>query len=127
SFRDPANQVFYAGDEVLRGLRGPAVDDWRALAGSGFFPQSVARGQICRTEEVGPDAGFELVLRHERIPFISHPYEWTFSMLRDAALLHLEILLAALAEGMTTKDGTAYNIQWRGTVPTFIDVGSFER
>ena len=35
------------------------------------------------------------VLRHERIPFVSYPYEWTFSMLKDAALLQLDLLLAA--------------------------------
>jgi len=35
-------------------------------------------------------------LEHERIPFVSYRYEWTFSMLRDAALVHLDLLLAAL-------------------------------
>lgn len=130
SFRDPANQVFYADGEVLRGLRGPAVEDWRALAATEFFPRLVGEGKICATEPVGPAAehhGFEMVLRHEKVPFISYPYEWTFSMLRDATLLHLEILDAALAEKLTTKDGSAYNLQWRGTAPTFIDIGSFER
>jgi SAM-dependent methyltransferase len=140
SFRDPANQVFYAGGEVCRGLRGSAVDDWRALAASGFFSRMVEQGAICATDEVAagegaadaPDASaasahFDLVLRHERIPFVSYPYEWTFSMLRDAALLHLDLLRASVAEGLITKDGSAYNLQWRGSRPTFIDVGSFER
>jgi predicted RNA methylase len=128
SFRDPSNQIFYAGGEVLRGLRGTAVDDWRALAATGFFSRFVDEGKICATEPVAEaHGGFELTLRHERIPFISYPYEWTFSMLRDAAQLHLEVLAAALAEGTTTKDGSAYNLQWRGATPTFIDVGSFER
>lgn len=129
SFRDPANQVFYVDGEVRRGLRGSAVADWQALAGSDFFTRLTAQGQICPTGEVpgpAPDP-FDLVLWHERIPFVSHPYEWSFAMLRDAALLHLDILLAALAEGMITKDGSAYNLQWRGAAPVFIDVGSFER
>jgi SAM-dependent methyltransferase len=128
SFRDPGNQVFYAGGEVRRGLRGPAVADWQALAATGFFGRLVEAGKLCATEPVQPgDPGFELTLRHQKVPFISYPYEWTFSMLRDAALLHLEILAAALAERMTLKDGTAYNLQWHGTAPTFIDIGSFER
>lgn len=129
SFRDQANQVFYVDGEVRRGLRGPAVADWEALASSDFFTQATAQGQICPTRQVpGPASdGFDLVLWHERIPFISYPYEWTFSMLRDAALLHLELLLAAVPEGLITKDGSAYNLQWRGTAPVFIDVGSFER
>jgi ribosomal protein L11 methylase PrmA len=48
-------------------------------------------------------------------------------MLQDAALLHLELLQAALAEDVIIKDGTAYNMQWVGSRPVFIDVTSFER
>ncbi|HYN92840.1 MAG TPA: methyltransferase [Pilimelia sp.] len=132
SFRDPANRVFYSGGDVLRGLGAEAVEDWQALVASRFFPRSVADGTICATEPAtdapaGEWAEWALVLRHERIPFVSYPYEWAFAMLRDAALLHLDLLLAALAEGITTKDGSAYNLQWRGASPVFIDVGSFER
>jgi hypothetical protein len=66
-------------------------------------------------------------LEHERIPFLSYPYEWTFSMLRDAALLQLELLEAALAEDMILKDSSAYNVQFIGARPVFIDIASFER
>ncbi|MEV4202984.1 methyltransferase domain-containing protein [Micromonospora globbae] len=131
SFRDPANRVFHVGDEVLRGLDARAAEHWRALAGSEFFTSLLATGKVCATEVLEParvpaDSAWAAVLRHERIPFVSHPYEWSFTMLRDAALLHLEILRAALPAGFTTKDGSAYNLQWRGSAPVFIDVGSFE-
>src|SRR5690606_22540322 len=79
------------------------------------------------TATAGEEDSPEVVLRHERIPFISYPYEWTFSMLKDAARLHLDLLLAAVPEGIITKDGTAYNLQWRGAQPVFIDSGSCER
>ncbi|SCL35653.1 Methyltransferase domain-containing protein [Micromonospora nigra] len=128
SFRDPANRVFHAGDDVLRGLDVTAAAQWRTLAASEFFPPLLAAGKVCGTEELTGrpvPAPWAAVLRHERIPFVSHPYEWSFAMLRDAALLHLEILRAALPAGFTTKDGSAYNLQWRGTAPVFIDVGSF--
>ncbi|GAB3842445.1 hypothetical protein GCM10029963_15490 [Micromonospora andamanensis] len=139
SFRDPANRVFHAGDDVLRALDRTAADHWRALAASSFFPPLLATGKVCGTEELPPESplrhlptgsassSWATVLRHERVPFVSHPYEWSFAMLRDAALLHLEILRAALPSGFTTKDGSAYNLQWRGTDPVFIDVGSFTR
>lgn len=129
SFRDPANRVFHRGDDVLRGLDEQAARSYRELAGTEFFRTLLATGKVCGTETVGelPDAPWATVLRHERIPFVSHPYEWSFGMLRDAALLHLEVLREALAAGFTLKDGSAYNIQWRGVEPVFIDVGSFER
>jgi SAM-dependent methyltransferase len=134
SFRDPTNRVFYSGDRVLRGLRDGAIDDWRALSERAFFRRMHDNGTVCRTWELDPTAvpdavaeDWPVVLEHERIPFVSYPYEWGFSMLRDAALLHLDVVLAALRDGTTTKDGSAYNVQWRGTDPAFIDVGSFER
>src|SRR6266540_2757528 len=130
SFRDPASTVFYLDGRVLRGLDGEAAAEWRALQDTRFFPRLLEQGKVCPTEQVPAPSGdgtWALVLEHERIPFVSYPYEWTFSMLRDAALLHLDILLDALDEGVTMKDGYAYNVQWRGTKPVFIDVVSFER
>ena len=109
-----------------------ARDAWRALQGTTFFPKLLADGRVVRTEEVAAaELGvaadeWELVVEHERIPFVSYPYEWPFSMLRDAAELHLELLLAALDDGFTMSDGYAYNVQWQGTRPVFIDVGSFQ-
>ena len=74
--------------------------------------------------ELGCEPG---LLRHERLPFVSYPYEWPFEMLKDAALLQLGLLDEALAEGFVLKDGSPYNVQWRGSEPVFVDVGSFER
>ena len=61
------------------------------------------------------------------MPVVSYPYEWPFGMLKDAALLELDLLLAALDEGLVLKDASPYNVQWRGARPVFVDVGSFER
>jgi SAM-dependent methyltransferase len=133
SFRDPASSVFYSNGRVLRGLSQRGAADWSRLAESEFFPRLVAEHKAVTTTVIErgslpddePWERYEVVLEHERIPFVSYPYEWTFEMLRDAAVLHLEILLAALDGGMTLKDGSAFNVQWRGAAPTFIDIGSF--
>ena len=119
SFRDPSSRVFYEGGEVRRGLSGEGVADFEALAASGLL----ADPRIVGTER----AEREEVLRHERVPFVSYPYEWTFSMLKDAALLQLDLQLAALDHGLGVKDASPYNVQFAGTRPVFIDVGSFER
>jgi hypothetical protein len=134
SFRDPATRIFYVDGRVLRGLDDTAAGDWAELSGTTFFPKAVEAGTIVATHTVEPSdvplevAGqYATVIEHERIPFISYPYEWTFAMLRDAAIIHLELLLAALEEDVSMKDGYAFNVQWRGAAPVFIDTGSFER
>jgi hypothetical protein len=115
----------------MRSLSREGLDDWRALASSNLYSRFSETGQLVATELVDVDEsahnGWSALLRHERIPFISYPYEWTFSMLQDAALLELDLVLAGLEEGLILKDASPYNVQWRGANPVFIDVGSFER
>jgi hypothetical protein len=123
SFRDPESRVVYSPDgEVLRELSPRAQLHWSALESARFFRRALDDGRIVATEEVSPG-----LLRHERVPFVSYPYEWPFEMLREAALLQLGLLDEALAEGFVLKDGSPYNVQFRGCEPVFVDVGSFER
>lgn len=130
SFRDPLSRVFVDGDSVRRGLSAEALEDYRSLAATSFFPAAAERGDVIDTEI---DATASLpgdwagVLRHQRIDVISYPYEWSFEMLRDAARLQLRLTREALAEQLITKDASAYNVQFVGTQPVFIDIGSFER
>jgi SAM-dependent methyltransferase len=133
SFRDPDAAVFYADGRVLRGLSARGAADWQALQATSFFPALVREGAVVGTRDHDGPAPpsprgepWAHVLEHDRIPFVSYPFEWPFAMLRDAAELHLEVLLAALGEGFSMKDGYAYNVQFTGTAPVFVDVGSFE-
>ena len=70
--------------------------------------------------------GWAGIMEHAVVPFVSYPYEWTFSMLKDAALLQLHLLEKSLENGWILKDATPYNIQWVGPRPCFIDLPSFE-
>ena len=78
-------------------------------------------------------AGYKLagsawkVIQPEQIPFISYPYEWTFGMLKDAALLTLRIQKKAIESGMSLKDASAFNIQFLNGKPVLIDTLSFEK
>ena len=135
SFRDPHGRVFYVGDRVLRALSTQGLADWDAFVESGLAAELAGEGKLVATQRVDDTAAVELphglaaqaVLEHERIPFVSYPYEWPFGMLRDAALLQLELLERAVPRGLILKDATPYNVQWRGPRPVFVDVGSFER
>lgn len=135
SFRDRSGRVFYDRGAVYRGLNAEALANWRLLNATHFFARAVADGSLVKTEEIDADAlcrdgsadksRWAAVLRHELIPFVSYSYEWTFGMLRDAALLQLDLLDAALDENMILKDGSAFNLQFRGASPVFIDIPSF--
>ena len=130
SFRDPDSRVYLDDGAVYRVLSEDGWRDWEALAATPLLQDE----RLVATEPValddlpeltaGPAAG---ALKHERIPWISYPYEWPFSMLKDAALLQLELGRRALEHDLTLKDASAYNVQFRGAQPVFVDVGSFER
>jgi hypothetical protein len=126
SFRDPASRVVIDGDKVVRLLDERGLTGWRALSATDFFRTSVAEGTLIESVEVDPPDGSAAALAHPRLDFVSYPYEWTFSMLRDAALLQLDLLEGALGAGLTIKDATPYNIQFVDGRPMFIDIGSFE-
>jgi hypothetical protein len=119
---------------VFRVLSPAGMEEWRAVAGSPLWRELQDERRVVATEEAALDVFPDLlageaagVLRHERVPFVSYPYEWPFSMLKDAALLQLELNRRALRAGLALKDATPYNVQWRGARPVFVDVGSFER
>jgi ribosomal protein L11 methylase PrmA len=131
SFRDPSGRVYEAGGEIYRSVSRRAAEDFAQLRKCGLLDRLMGDGKVVETEQVDhralEEAGVEteMVLRHRRIPFISYPYEWPFTLLKAAAVLHLDIHLEALKHGMTLSDASAYNVQFRGARPVFIDVLSF--
>ncbi len=132
SFRDPLSQVFITDDEVLRGLTAEGLAEFEAVAAAPFFKQLVADGLLIETELLAEGShplhgSWAGVLRHRRLPVVSYPYEWTFEMLRDAALVQLEVARRAVQAGFSSKDATSFNVAFDGTRPVFIDVGSFEK
>jgi ribosomal protein L11 methylase PrmA len=133
SFRDPDSRVVSADGRILRLLTKRGLADWRAFSATPLFAALVEEGKLVGTREAadapalgGLHDGVAGVLEHDRVPFVSYPYEWSFGMLRDAALLQLELVRRAVEAGLMLKDSTPYNVQFRGARPVFVDVGSFE-
>jgi hypothetical protein len=98
---------------------------------SGLYRRLVEVGDLVPHEEVdlafSPDTKASVVIRPERVPFVSYPYEWCFSELKDAALLTLRLQKEAVRHGMSLKDATAYNVAFVAGRPIWIDTLSFER
>jgi hypothetical protein len=130
SFRDPHGFVFRRGSVLYRQVNEVHRRDFDRFIESGLYDRLVADELLVPHEDVdlslaaAPDA-YRIILP-EQIPFISYPYEWSFAMLRDAALATLRIQQLALDHGMSLRDATAYNIAFHKGRPMFLDTTSFE-
>ncbi|MGH8669591.1 MAG: class I SAM-dependent methyltransferase [Burkholderiales bacterium] len=131
SFRDPSGTVLVAADRVFRTVMPLAAADYLSTRRTGILEDLVSRGLVVderpvAKEVLGPlGEGASYVVEHPKLPFISYPYEWCFHALKDAALLHLDVHLRSLERGVTLSDASAFNIQFLGPTPVFIDTLSF--
>jgi len=127
SFRDPSGFIFCQEGELYRQVNSVYKDDYDQLINSGLYKDLVNSSLMIPHKEVDLNISAYKVLKPELVEFISYPYEWTFSQLKDAALITLEIQRKALEYRMTLKDASAYNIQFHKGKPILIDTLSFER
>ena len=129
SFRDPAGRVFERDGAIYRSVTDVGSAEYEAARDAGVLTRLVETGKLVAFEELPVPAtgGAAHLLRHPRLATISHPYEWSFALLRRAALFQLELLLDLLEQGFTMSDASAYNIQFVGPAPVFIDHLSIRR
>lgn len=130
SFRDPSGFLFHRDGILYRQVEHAYGEAYEMLLDSGLYTELVSDGLLIPHEEVSLElalfTGANRVLRPEPVRFVSYPYSWCFSQLRDAALTTLEIQRRAMARGMILKDASAFNIQFHDLHPVLIDTLSFE-
>ncbi len=130
SFRDPSGFLFYRDGTLYRQVNRWGQQNYQQLMDSGLYQALVNTGlliphQDAQVEPYAPPLAYK-VIQPEPVGFISYPYEWSFSQLKDAALTTLTIQKRALEFGMSLKDCSAYNIQFHRGRPLLIDTLSFE-
>lgn len=131
SFRDPSGFLFLHKDTIYRQVNNSFREEWDHFISSGLYKELAQSKLLVEHEEadiaLAQTQDAYRIIRPQAIPFISYPYEWCFSQLKDAALTTIAIQKRALDFGMSLKDCSAYNIQFIGCRPVFIDTLSFER
>lgn len=130
SFRDPSGFLFTSNGVLYRQINRTYAEDYARLMNSGLYDKLVKAGLLIPHVEsdqlpAQPNAAFK-VIQPEQVSFISYPYEWSFSQLKDAALATLSIQKRALKSEMSLKDASAYNLQFVRGKATLIDTLSFE-
>lgn len=143
SFRDPENAAVLLDGSWFRVASLSSAAALRRLRGSELYDRLVDAGSLVSFDEVSGDAAARVLsayreqtgraLDDERAVFsvedvevITYPWEWPNSLLEAAALLTLDIRRDLLAMGLDIKDASAFNVQFRGMRPVFIDLGSIE-
>jgi len=131
SFRDPSGFLFWFDGVLYRQVNTSYQTHYDALMQSGLYTELVKKGYLVKHQEVEQKPAFPeiayKVIAPEKIPFVSYPYEWSFSELKDAALLTLDVCILALGKDLVLKDASAYNIQFVNGRPVLIDTLSFEK
>lgn len=130
SFRDPSGFLFWRDGTLYRQINKIYRDNYQLLVDSGLYQGLIDLGLLVSHDEIEiepplPEISYQII-KPQPIPFISYPYEWCFGQLKDAALATLQIQQLAIKSGMSLKDASAYNIQFKKNKPILIDTLSFE-
>ena len=124
--KDDVGQVFAWEGRIFRGIVPAHEHDVRVLFSTGFLDELMGADRFPKTWVTDYRMeGFSLILEHEKIWPVVYPQEWTFSMLRDAALFVYGVGLTAKRYGFNMKDCHGANVFFDGVSPKYIDLGSF--
>ncbi len=122
---DPDGEVFTSNDRMYRGIFPGKGEKARRVyelcRDANLFNQGVVNTVIV-DNGLFSQLGYDLVLEHERVSFISYAHEWTPEMLKDAALFQLDLNLKLLDAGLILKDcGVSTNVLFEETKPIYVD------
>ena len=133
SFRDPSGNIFNHEDKIIRILKKEGTDRLKYFKENDLLNQSISRKFLIESNFIDAKAldldldNVEEIIEHKKLNYISYPYEWSFDQLKDAALHHLEFHIFLLKNEATLIDSSAYNIQFDGYKPVFIDILSIKK
>ncbi|MDC0417179.1 class I SAM-dependent methyltransferase [Candidatus Pelagibacter sp.] len=133
SFRDNQGNVYYHDNKVIRTVNILGKKNFDFIKDSEILKESILKKFLIKTEIIDkkklPEffSKFDYILESKKIPYISYPYEWTFEQLKCAAIHHLKFQIFLINRGAVLRDASAYNIQFVGCEPYFIDVLSIKK
>ena len=133
SFRDPSGFIFEHDKRIIRIIKKFGKKNYEYINSKNIIEESINNNFLIKTKDVTSE--FEKLvnddncffLEHEKIDYISYPYEWGFFQLKDAAIHHLNFQLFLLEKNFILKDSSAFNIQFVNNKPIFIDALSIEK
>lgn len=125
SIAEPDIRLFWWEGELYRGVKGEKARFYQELFDRGIVQHLIEKGYLIETTLTSLQADeYDLVLHHRRVPFVSYPFEWAGSMLRDAAMLVCNLQIELDRYGLGLKDPHSWNLLFDGPRPVYVDLGS---
>jgi hypothetical protein len=125
SFADADGRLFGWRGHLYRGIRRAQSPFFLRLFQDGTIASLIEKGLLIDSQLTPLAAtGFDMVVWHKTIPFLSYPQEWCAAMLKDAALLLLDLQIELVGKGLTLKDAHPWNVVFAGCKPVFVDLTS---
>lgn len=124
---DLVGRIFFYNGKVLRAIYRDRLDHVSNLLNSGLISELVGQGLFPKTEITNYylSEEYPMIIEHEKIQTLSLPYEWSFEMLKDAALATIKVNNISNKYGYRIHDCHASNIMFENNRPVFVDLGSF--
>lgn len=123
---DPLGFTFFWKGHFLRGIHPQSVEYAKRYFDCGFIEEVCSKGLFPKTwisqyesEEFG------MIIEHEVVTPNIYSTDWSFSMLKDAALLVLEMAKIGKKYGYNMIDCHKLNIMFQNSKPIYVDLGSF--
>jgi hypothetical protein len=127
SFADADGRLFWWRGDLYRGIRAGRAAFYSKLLRDGVIGNLVESGLLINTQPATLSVdGYEMVVRHTKIPFVSYPNEWCVEMFKDAALTILDLEIELTKRGLTLKDGHPWNLLFNGCKPVYVDLTSIQ-
>lgn len=123
---DELGFVFLWKGHLLRGIYPKAVSQAKSYFESGFIDEVVSKGLFPKTWiSEYKNEQFGMIIEHEFIQPVIYATEWNFQMLKDAALMVLEIAQIGRRYGYDMIDCHKLNVMFFRNKPLYVDLGSF--
>jgi hypothetical protein len=125
SMADTSGRLFVWQRHLYRAISQERTALCARLFQDGVIDKLVNKGFLVETERTRLTmSGYRLIVKHRLLPFVSYPYEWSGAMLRDAALLIIDLALQLSDYGLMLQDAHPWNVLFDGPRPVYVDLGS---
>jgi hypothetical protein len=121
SLSDRKGRLLEKGGQLFRGILPAHAPFCETVLASPAIDNLFALGLVgTRRAEIESD-DYPLVLRHERIDFVTYWPEWSSLMLRDAAVMLCDLNIELMRHGCGILDCHPWNVLFDATRPVFVD------